>query len=324
MDVIIFADEDDVGVQRLVEALDPVHQVVWWKFGLFEDVLSADVSLERSVLSQPGARLTSEDFLSSKVVLYRRRFHYDRPVARSRLEGEAERAFSEREWKSLVVSLLLNEESRSSAMWVNSVKSSLVGENKLFLMLDAANAGFNVPPFRIGAPAILPSPSDSGSVVIKAVSADERIDEKRYLTTTEIDSVSARRIVDSGTSTPILLQPVIRSSQELRVYYLLGSLLALELQRSSEHVDIRYTEREQMAPQIVDLDREISLRIHKYASNHDFQFFALDFLVDEWGALHLVDVTPNGSWDYFEADEKPQVSEVLASFISRYLSDQVA
>lgn len=320
MDVVIFADGDDAGVARFAEHLRRHHDVAWWQFGVPEADSVVDVAPDQVLLEQPGVRLTRAEFASASIVVYRRRFHYDRPLVRSSLSGWAEQGFSEREWASLLLGVLLSEERRSEAAWVNSVRATLSGNNKLSLMLDAVEAGFDVPPFRVAAPVRLPEAPDDGPLVMKAVSADERIDERRYLTTTVIDSAEAARMRSRRVTTPVLLQHAVASVRELRVFYMLGSVVALELERVPDQIDIRYTTQEEMAPRMTGVEPSLIEQIRDYASRHGMHFLAMDFLVDEGGALRLIDVTPNGSWDYFETDASPFVSAALAGAVSSYLS----
>lgn len=319
--VLVFADGDDTGISRLVECLRSQTSVVWWKFGEPDVGVSVDVDVDDVWLEQPGAIVTSGDFARARVIIYRRRFHFPRPLVLSSLSAEADRSFAEREWSSLIDAILIREEQRSQAVWLNSPSASLRCNNKLSLMLRAADWGLLMAPFRVSAPVRLP-PDAPGGIVTKAISTDERIDASRYLTTALVPPATLEEINGTHLGTPCLLQHRIYPQSELRIFQILGETLAVTLRPSSDHIDIRYSSPREMAPRLAAVSPELGSALADFVTSQQLRFCAFDVLVTDDNRFFLVDVTPNGSWDYFEDAEAPVISEALARAVAKYLVAQ--
>jgi hypothetical protein len=284
--VLVFADGDDVGVSRVVANLAKRLGVTWWRFGLPETSISVDVDRGSFCLKQPGATVRSDDLWHTPIVVYRRRLLQPRPLVHSELSSPADRDFSEREWTSLIDGLLL---------------------------------GLPVPAFSVSTPVRFPS-SASQDLVTKAISADERIDETRYFSTARLSAKDLRDLPGTRIPTPSLLQEYISPSLELRVFYVLGEFLTLALTPSAKHVDIRHTPRADLFPRPHDLAPELRSALGELAREFNLGYCTFDFIVPRDGPTALVDITPNGDWDYFESDATPLVSEFLADTISSRFS----
>jgi hypothetical protein len=312
--ILVFADADDAGVARLVSHLAPRLKVTWWRFGVPETTVSVDVDQTDFWLSQSETSLDSKELRSAAAILYRRRLMRPRPPIASDLASQEDRAFSEREWASLVDGLLLAEETRTNSTWINSPAATTLGNNKLALFLRAARAGLPVPPLSISTPVRFPETA-SGDLVTKAISANERIDASRYLSTARLSSEDMRDLPGTRLPTPPLLQEYVPPKLEIRAFYALGSLLALALTPSDEHVDIRYSSRAELAPRKHDLPSALGDELIHLAQSQSLSYCTFDLVVPHHGPPLLVDITPNGDWDYFESDATPVVSEFLAGAI---------
>lgn len=322
-EILVLADEDDAGVARLVALLEARFDVAWWRFGLPESSLSVDLDRDGFRLEQPGVELCQQTFRQASVVVHRRRLMQSRPFVVSELEVATDRAFSEREWGSLIEGMLLAEEKHSRSTWMNSPSASLHTANKLSLLLFAVQAGLPVPRFSISTPVRFPRTRGS-ELVTKAISADERIDESRYFTTALLSPGDLRDLPGVPVPTPSLLQEYVAAETELRVFYALGEFLALALRPSPEHVDIRHRSRSDLAPVIDELTPALRGPLAELVTAFGLDYCTFDLVVPAEGSPALVDITPNGDWDYFESDEAPVVSEFLAEAIAgRVSSEQV-
>jgi hypothetical protein len=220
---LVFADRDDTGVARLVERLRREIPVKWWKFGEPDTSVSVSVDCDDIWLQQRGTTVTQADFARARVIIYRRRFHFPRSLVTSSLATDADCSFSEREWTSLIDAILIREEQRSHALWMNSPSATLRCNNKLSLLLRAADAGFLMAPFCVSTPVRFPPDAPSG-LVTKAISTDERIDSSRYLTTALVPPEILQEIYGVHLGTPSLFQHRIQAQSELRIFQILGSL----------------------------------------------------------------------------------------------------
>jgi hypothetical protein len=317
--VLVFADHDDAGISRLVDSLAARLEVTWWRFGLPEDSISVQVDGDGFRLEQPGASVCSSDLQRTPVVVYRRRLLQSRPLIASLLPAPEDRGFSEREWTSLIEGLLLDEERHGDSTWLNPPSATLLTNNKLSLLLFAARAGLPVPPFSISTPVRFP-PTSRQALVTKAISSDERIDATRYFSTARLSDEDLRSLPGARVPTPSLLQEYVPPSLELRVFYALGEFLALALTPSGEHVDIRHVPRAKLFPRPHDLSPALRKALGDLAGSFGLGCCTFDLVVPEDGPPALLDITPNGDWDYFESDAAPVVTEFLADRILSHRS----
>jgi hypothetical protein len=317
--VVVLADEDDAGVARLVSSLAGELDVVWWELGGQEAAVAAYADANGFLLDQPQGRLTSAQVRGADIVVYKRRLLQPRPLVASEQPAHADRAFSEREWTSLLQGLLLAEERVGRATWANPPSAAPLADNKLALLLSAARLGLAVPRFSVSTP--IRPPNAHGALVTKAISADERIDDSRYFSTALVSAGELRELLDAPVPTPALLQEYVAPRTELRVFYMLGQFLCLALTPSPEHVDIRNAPRASMAPRVCELSGEWSAGLARLADELALQYCTFDLIVADDAKPVLIDITPNGDWDYFETDSTPLVTNFLAAAIVQRLSE---
>lgn len=312
--VLVLADGDDVGVARLVSILEKDLPVSWWRFGLPESSVSVHVDDRGFQLEQPEVSLCAADFDNASTIIYRRRLMQPRPLVASELPTREDRAFSEREWSSLIGGLLLSEERRGHSTWLNRPSSMLVADSKLALLLEALRAGLPMPRLSVSTPVRVPLVAGH-ALVTKAISADERIDGNRYFSTALLSAEDLRDLPGARVPTPTLLQEYVKPALELRVFYSLGEFLSLALTPSPDHIDIRHAPRVKLAPREYLLPRELCGALARLACEFALDYCTFDLVIPADGPPALVDITPNGDWDYFESDAAPMVSEFLASTI---------
>ena len=312
-DLLVLADADDAGVSRLVTSLAPRLGVAWWRFGLSEDSVSVQADERGFQLEQPGTTLRSADLRDTPIVVHRRRLLQPRPLVTSELTSPQDRGFSEREWTSLIDGVLLDEERQSRSTWLNSPTATLLTSNKLSLLLFAARTGVPVPSFSVSTPVCFPA--TGRGLVAKAISADERIDSSRHFSTALLSPEDLHDLPGARTPTPSLLQEYVPASLELRVFYALGEFLTLALTPCAENVDIRHSTRARLSPRPYDLPADLCAALGGLARAFALGYCTFDLVVPSDGPPELVDITPNGDWDYFESDEAPMVTEFLADAI---------
>ena len=317
--VLVLADADDVGASRLTSRLSERLDVTWWRFGLPESAVSVDVDNRGFRLDQPGASLSSADLLGAPIVIYRRRLLQPRPLVVSELPAPEDREFAEREWTSLLDGLLLTAQRNSRATWLNSPSATLLTNNKLALFLFAAQAGLRVPGFSVSTPVRFP-PDPPHGLVTKAISSDEQIDAARYFSTALITDEDLQSLPGEHVPAPALIQEYVPPDAELRVFYALGEFLALSLTPSEEHVDIRHTPRADLSSRAYELSPELRRMLAELAGEFDLGYCTFDLIVPVDGSPVLVDITPNGDWDYFESDEAPVVTGFLVDTITNHES----
>ncbi len=322
--ILVLADEDDVGVSRLVTRLKQRQEVSWWRFGVAEEKVAADVSVGDFSLSQADVTLKSDDFATADIVIYKRRWLQPRPLVRSGLTTGSDRTFSEREWQSLVDGVLLEQEHCGNALWLNAPSAWARTDNKLSLLLRAVRMGLPVPPFRISTPIRFPANGAAGEVVTKAISANEEIEPTRHFSTVRLGVDEMADLRDNHVTTPSFLQEYVEPEYELRVYSVLGEMVTVRLNASPEHVDIRHSAREQMRPRLDCLPSSLEASLTALARDLSLNYCAFDLIAGVDGEIKLVDITPAGSWDYFETPDDPFLSNAFAEIVEGHLSARLA
>jgi glutathione synthase/RimK-type ligase-like ATP-grasp enzyme len=318
--ILVLADEDDVGISRLITRLEQGHLVKWWRFGVAETDVTVDVAENGFYLSQLDTTLESGDFDAADIVIYKRRWLQPRPIVRSGLNGRANRAFSEREWTSLFEGLLGEQERRGDALWLNAPSAWGNSSNKLSLLMYAVRVGLPVPPFRISTPIRLPAAAAS-DVVAKAISADEEIEPTRYFSTVRLQESETSELRDRHVTTPSFLQEYVEPTCEFRAYFILGKMITIRLRPSAGHVDIRHAAREEMSPTVDRLPAPLEAALAAFADDFELNYCAFDLIAPVEGEPVLIDITPAGSWDYFETQDDPFLSNALAAVIESHLSE---
>ncbi len=107
---------------------------------------------------------------------------------------------------------------------------------------------------------------------------------------------------------------------EYRCFYLLGRTIVLALRPSNSDVDIRYTTRQEMAPELADLPDGLITALGELASAFALNYCTFDLLLDADDQYWLIDITPSGSWAYYEEAEQPFLSELLAEILIHSLA----
>jgi hypothetical protein len=171
-------------------------------------------------------------------------------------------------------------------------------------------------PFCVSTPVRFPPDAPSG-LVTKAISTDERIDSSRYLTTALVPPEILQEINGVHLGTPSLFQHRIQPQSELRIFQILGDAIAVWLKPSVDNVDIRYSSAREMAPLMTEISPELRSNLERFTKSQQLSLCAFDMLLADDSRLYLVDITPNGSWDYFEDDEAPAISEALAKVVAK-------
>jgi hypothetical protein len=320
-EVVLVTYAQDPEAERLVDALSALGlSPLLWELKARDDELSIEASpgsfvIERRLPSGCLA-LSSDDLASAAIVIYRPGLgRWLRPVSATSL-GVAERAFAEREWSTLVNSLFLECEQRcQDTLWVNSPSASLIASQKYYLLATADLDGMRVPPYSVSTEGSLP-PSASGAYVSKAINEDEDVDEHLTFPTSEVPSeVIAQAPFRSDC--PTFIQERVYPDHELRVYYLLGEVLALRLSTTiADVVDIRLAPRDSLRIERTAAPPEVVRAIDRYCRRHRLSYCAFDFVSDVTDGHLLVDVTPSGSWSYFETAGDPFVTQWYAGIIA--------
>jgi hypothetical protein len=319
-DIIVIADEDDVGIRQVVEAvsrmgLDPV----WLRLGATDAACGVQLTPDESpALEIADTRLNDEVFASAQLVFYHRWHQGPIPVVKSSLADATQRAFAEREWEAAVHTALLAFERRhSNVVWSLPSSSRSTVTSRYELLSIAVDCGLNAPTWIVStepsAPASLGDP-----LVAKPVNLWERVSEGSFFGTSRIlASVAETAISEASSNPPTCFQRLIPRRTELRVYFVFGSAVCVEMRGNNIPVDIRNARPEDLSVRLIECPKPLLTAISQCCAALDLGFCVFDFVIAEDGSPWLVDVTHNGSWDHFETDRAPWLSEAIAEAIVR-------
>lgn len=310
---IVIAEHDDRDIDKLChEAGACGLEIEWFKLGL--DSTEYEVlwkSGEAPALRFQNVVLSPATLSAAPWVFHREYKLKKEPIVRSSVGSEAENAFCTREWTSLISSAILTFKFGGYApRWVSSFWRADFTDRKLFLLSQAASLGVKVPSYVVAS--IFEVPADSRELVAKAINANEVIDD-RYFPTTHLTDAQALEYTGQRTECPSLVQRKISATCELRIFYVGETWICLELVDQTASVDVRYSTKATVT--MVDrLPRELKSQLANLCKLLEMNYCVFDVLVDAQGQCWLIDITPNGTWSWFESLDNIDVTkEILAA-----------
>lgn len=261
--------------------------------------------------------LSSDDFASARVVVHRTGLgHWRRPVAAPSAAG-SERAFTEREWASLLQGLFLEAEQRHPHLtWLNPPSVSAVTSEKYALLASAELDGLTVPDLRVSTECHLPFNSASGQYVCKAIGEDESIDDATTYCTAVLDAETLDAL-PFRTNCPSLIQERIVPEYELRVYYLLGDTLGVRIRPDRrDYADLRLLPRGEWTAEVTTIAPHMREALRSYCDRRRLAYCVFDFLRADGRDL-LIDVTPSGTWSHLESRADRALTTWYADILAR-------
>ncbi len=267
-------------------------------------------------IRQQSYVLTDQDFANARGVLFFREKMQDLPLVTSSSDSSTDAQFSEKEWDSLIFSILIHYESTlSNLCWINPPSIYHRNRYKYALLLAAIRSGFVVPPFAVDTIFTPPCPL---AVVAKAISSDELVDAEHTYSTTLLSEEFVKENLGKRSNCPSFLQKFIRAEFELRIYFLLGQCRCIKLESSEPYIDIGMVPKESLSIVSIDCPPKLIELINLFCADCHLTYCCFDIL--QCGQDYfLVDVTPNGSWSFYESAENFIISSWFASTLRQYL-----
>lgn len=315
-ELLVIGEYRDASLERLgseLRRLSVDHETVL--LGLPDSETDIVLEADWFGLRQGAVEISSDKIVDDTLVIYRRCWNNETPSVLSSEIDPLDRAFAEREWSASVQALLYAFEFDLplSIDWVNRPSLHPVARNKFYLFARGRHFGFTLPRTRVATQIAVPD-SDTARVICKSVNADERIDANRYFGTVDITR-EANAAIGERASCPQLLQERM-SGEELRIYYLLGHVLAFQLATGMPGSPVDSRDR-LGAPGIirqVDCPQAVEVCCRDYVRSMGLHFCVFDVMLNG-GAPYLLDVNVDGSWHAYES-EALEVTRQLAAVIA--------
>ena len=304
--MIIISDYDDENTCRLKFRIKQNNSLLTIK-SLELNNTSQNIEFyktdENFYIIQGESKLSKKDFELSQLIFFYRWRMKDTPFVVSGLSHTPQKKFSEREWTSLIWGTLLFYEGVSpNKIWINRPSQYYILRNKYYLLSMANEIGFMQPYTYISNKILIEKELQlSECLVAKAISSDEQIDQDLYYRTSEIEKGFLEQNEGQNSDCPSYIQRYIEPQYEVRVYYLLGEIISLKISSEVKCIDIRDIKKSDLLIEIYQMpDKEMN-RISEFCKNLSVNFCSFDFIFDSEN-LYLLDVTPNGSWSFYDQD----------------------
>jgi hypothetical protein len=292
-----------------------------WLYDAHAGELTIDATPGSFRLERGDAVLSSDDFAGARIVVHRTGLgHWHSPVS-APSAAAPERAFTEREWASLLHGLFLEAEQRFPHLtWLNPPSISAVTSGKYALLASADLDGLTVPDLRVSTHGHLPSRSASGQYVCKAISEDESVDDTRTYCTAVLDAETLKAL-PVRTDCPSLIQERVLPQYELRVYYLLGETLGFRVRAErGDYADLRLVPRAEWTAELATIPPQLHRALRAYCERRHLSYCVFDFLRAAGRDL-LIDVTPSGTWSYLESPGDPVITTWYADILARVVGE---
>jgi hypothetical protein len=313
--IVVVADRDDQGVTRVVRQLEACGRSTSWLPLCHDDIgYCLNIDPQWLSLAADGFVLDDDSLCDARLMLFRRWRQRDVPPVISTLREPVHRAFAEREWSAAIDFLLLRiEREQARLQWAERPSTLSITRSRLALLDYAAAAGLAVPQWRI-VTELSAVAGERSALVAKSVDRDERISEDHYFSTAVVDPMLLAQATGAP-PTPTHLQLKLERICEYRVYHVFGTVLALAQRTHDPEVDIRHVEPANLDVCETTLPSGYAGAIRRFCDRLGLGMCAFD-LIHERDRIWLVDVTPNGSWDHYETEANPWLSNRIASAIA--------
>lgn len=312
---VIIGEWNDQDCERLFNNVQAAGDTaVWFRLGLPSSAY--DISWYSD--STPKVVAKDTELNADVIRLARWVFHKQStmrqiPLVHMELDNPDDRNFAEREWMSSINCALLALRRLAPKRWFSPYGHGDYKDLKLYLFLVASEYGLSVPQFALGT--VFELPVKDVQVVVKPINSDEQIGQGRYYSTTLLSDEHVRGFLGQRAECPSLVQCYIKRSLEWRVFFLGGSYICLELHIAADVVDSRFARILEIST--IDLPPAVRHSVARFVDEFRFRYCVFDFVIDQSGTAWLTDITPNGSWWWYEQAGNVDITSLVLQTLER-------
>lgn len=315
--VILIGYYDDEDLNRLENKLVSLgHTCKTLSFGDKSDLYQVHWDLKKNpVITYRSVIFNYELFNQCKIV-FSKWWRMDTPYLIDYLNENFDyKKFSESEWESTFKSILHYFYNIFKKKWVGDPLNILNSNLKLSFLKEAINIGFQVPDTIISND--IKEIDDKKKWITKAINKNLIISKNEYFYTVSIDNNFIKQyLYQKNLETPCLIQNEINKFFEIRIFYFDSNNISIILQSNNISIDSRLDSGLQI--QLYKIKSHLKKSIIKLMNKIGIKYATLDFVCVTMDQLFLVDITPEGSWSYYEQGEQ-FISNKIAEFISKRL-----
>lgn len=313
--ILMLYQYDDVDAKSLYSKICQLYNCKIFEFGHPEGQYNVHLDKNNFFIEHNGITLTKNDFINSSLIYFRLWRMDIVDAVNSTLTKADSACFSMREWFSTLQSILFIAEScTEKKKWLNPPSVELKSRSKPYL-LYRANQHLNLSNFLISTN--IKKSKLSPPLVAKCISTNQKYTNNMYFRTTLLDNKLLANLPTVQT-TPAFFSEYIKSSNELRVYFFLGDIFAVKLSSKKHYIDIRNLKKNELIAEITDLPSEVKKSINDFCDSEELLYCCFDFLVTD-KKITLIDITPNGTWDFYDSLIESKILERFSFAISRFL-----
>lgn len=308
--------EDDVDAENINSFLSEKCDLKIIRFGMGESRYSLDFDDSDYFLSIDGKSIERKDFLEASVIIFRLWRMDDTRFVKSNLSTESSRKFSEREWMSSMQSMLfVAEQDTGFKKWANPPSKEYILRSKPYL-LYRASCYLQMPHYKISTEISLGD--FKGDVAAKCISSNQNYRDDEYFGTCRFKKEDLIEVMESKQTTPAFLSEYIDQQCEVRTYFFYDEVFSIKLISSVNYSDIREVSQNYLDASIISIPKILSDSIKSFCKGEKINYCCFDFIVKD-SSFYLVDITPNGTWGFYDSMVDGKISDFICSVVERNL-----
>ncbi len=217
-------------------------------------------------------------------------------------------------WDSVVASLV----ELAEVEWLSSLSRIFATEDKLLQLRACRELGLSSPPTLLLTRRDRIPPDFGDDLIVKPFAAGhyrEETGDAKVVYATAMARDDPR--LDLLAGAPFLIQPCLTAAAHRRIVTVHERAWVCELSAGGVDLDWRSTERAHSSFRLVE-NPEAAARALQLARHLGVGYSSQDWLVDQTGKAHFLDLNPAGQWLFLPA------AEAITSAIADWLVDDVA
>lgn len=251
-------------------------------------------------LDLPGGSFVPADF---HAVIFRRPTPFSPDVA----GDDWQRKHAADEWAEAVEGFLAHI---PVARWINHPTRNYLASHKIHQLRLAHRHGLIVPPWLVTTD---PNAAErfirdcGGSAIVKPLASGyiERDEQNRdTVIYTNLITQNDAQILERVATCPVLFQRCVTKRADVRLVYLDGRMIAIEMLASdgqgTQRLDIRRFEMVDVTYSRLTIPQETATGVSILMQSYGLRFAALDFAVDVKGNWVFFEINPNGQWAWLD------------------------
>jgi glutathione synthase/RimK-type ligase-like ATP-grasp enzyme len=225
-------------------------------------------------------------------------------------------------WESSIVSFFSNLD----CTWINSISSSLKGNDKVYQLINAKKFGFEIPDTLITNEIHRVRNFynlHNKDIIMKTINNHSiEFDGKIYSRYTRPLTDNVMPKFKNCLISPFIFQKRIKCSYELRVTIIGDRIFVAKLDRNF-NLNRSFIPHQGTFPhsitEYLELSDNFKERCIQFVDSLGLVYGALDFIVDSKGGIFFLEINPTGDWYWIEKQTRMPITKAMIDLIVGYL-----